>query len=67
MQWPALVAASRRGQPLPLDRTRVRTEGNIDLGLGVPDQDASQGWSSRWTGPVEINTNILPLGLTFVL
>ena len=37
------------------------------LGLGVPDQDASQGWPSRWTGPVEINTNILPLDLTFVL
>ena len=37
------------------------------IGLGVPDQDASQGWPSRWTGPVEINTNILPLDLTFVL
>ena len=27
------------------------------IGLGVPDQDASQGWPSRWTGPLEINTN----------
>ena len=30
---------------------------------GRPDQDASQGWPSRWTGPVEINTNReVPLG-----
>ena len=27
------------------------------IGLGIPNQDASQDWPSRWTGPVEINTN----------
>ena len=31
------------------------------LGLGVPDQDASQGWPSRWTGLVEIKLTFSPL------
>ena len=34
------------------------------IGLGVPDQDASQGPSSPLGQLVEINTNILPLDLT---
>ena len=37
------------------------------IALGVPDQDASQGWPSRWTGPVEINTNIYMPNLFYVL
>ena len=37
------------------------------IGLGVPDQDASQGPSSLLGQLVEINTNILPIDLTFVL
>ena len=34
------------------------------IGLGVPDQDASQGPSLPLGQLVEINTNILPLDLT---
>ena len=34
------------------------------IGLGVPDQDASQGPSLSLGQLVEINTNILPLDLT---
>ena len=37
------------------------------IGLGVPDQDASQGPSSPLGQLVDINTNILPLDLIFVL
>ena len=36
----------------------------LSIGLGVPDQDASQAPGSPLGQLVEINTNILPLNLT---
>ena len=53
--------------PLPLYSAGASGAHN-PVGLGSSDQGAeSKARLGRWTESVEINTNILPLDLTFVL
>ena len=58
----------RASAPPPPLYSAGATEAHNPIGLGSPDQGAeSRAQLGRWTESVEINTNILPLDLTFVL
>ena len=58
----------RASVPPPPLYSAGATGAHNPIGLGSPDQGAeARAQLGRWTESVEINTNILPLDLTFIL